>query len=98
MLLKRIAQLFAHAYDVLLRVRTVGTEQPVSDPAVVREDNEAVGIAIEPTDREDALAELAPDFVLDIFLACFCRMGDDALRLMVRVIDVCGRSRAAHRN
>ena len=71
--------------DVFLLVVELGAEDLVHDVAIVREEDEAFGLFVEATDREDALG--MPDEFNDVaFDVAFGRAGD-ADRLVERDVD-----------
>ena len=71
--------------DVLLLVVVLGAQHLVDDVAVVREQDQALGVLVEPADREDPLGMV--DEVDDVALDVALGRARDADRLVERDVD-----------
>ena len=71
--------------DVFLLVVVLGAQDLVDDVAVVREQDQALGLLVEPADREDSLGVI--DEVDDVALDVALGRAGDADRLVERDVD-----------
>ena len=71
--------------DVLLLVVVLGAQHLVDDVAVVGEQDQALGVLVEPADREDALGVV--DEVDDVAVDVALGRAGDADRLVERDVD-----------
>lgn len=78
-------QVYGSFDAVFLFVLKLRVEQAVSDAAIVGEDNQSVGILVEPPDREDTLQV---HYITDAFLFALGRVCDDVARLVIGVVTI----------